>query len=132
MKVGILALGSAALLMAAACAGRAGATSPAYDKCTDKTDGVTSSMRECNSAEAARQDRDLNAFYKQAMARRDAAGREQLRTQERAWLKRRLSECHKILNEDDGTDSLLNYDGCWLDMTDKRITELKALANGHP
>jgi uncharacterized protein YecT (DUF1311 family) len=131
MKIGSLVLGGAALFLAVACAGRAGATSPAYDKCLE-TDGVTSSMRACAAAEEDLQDRDLNAFYKQAMARRDAAGREQLRDQERAWLKRRLTECHKILNADDGADSLLNYDDCWLNMTDKRVSELKALANGRP
>lgn len=132
MRIATLALGGAALLMAAAWAGASGATSPAYDKCMDKSGGVTIDMRNCADAEKVRQDRDLNAFYKQAMARRDAAGREQLRDQERAWLKRRRDEGDKILKEEEGTAALIDYDGNWLEITDKRIAELKALANGHP
>ena len=86
MKSGAWALSGAALLMTMARAGAASATSPEFDKCVDKSGGVTIAMRNCASAEEDRQDRDLNAFYKQAMARRDAAGRDELRTQERAWL----------------------------------------------
>jgi uncharacterized protein YecT (DUF1311 family) len=120
------------ILLATSWAGAAGATSPDYDKCVDKTEGVTSAMRDCATIEGDRQDRELNALYKQAMGLRDAAAREQLRLQERAWLKMRSAQCHKVLMENDGTGALLDSDGCWLDLTDKRIAELRALANGHP
>ena len=132
MKSGAWALSGAALLTAMAWASAASATSPEFDKCVDKSGGVTIAMRNCASAEEDRQDRDLNAFYKQAMARRDAAGRDELRTQERAWLKLRVQKCHKVLMETEGTAGLLAYDDCWLETNDKRVAELKALAEGRP
>jgi uncharacterized protein YecT (DUF1311 family) len=131
MKTGAWVFGGAALLTAMAWANAASATSPEFDKCVDKSGGVTTAMRDCAFAEEARQDRDLNAFYKQAMARRDAAGRQQLRTQERAWLKQTKKKCDELL-KGEGTVALLNFDDCWLETYDKRVAELKALANGHP
>jgi uncharacterized protein YecT (DUF1311 family) len=133
MNAALWAFGGMVLLATMGAGGGAEANSPVYDKCIDRSEGVTSAMRDCAGVESSRQDRELNAIYKQAMASRDTAGREQLRTQERAWLKTRDARCELSAQPDaEGTLGLIEADDCWIDLTDKRITALRALAGGRP
>jgi uncharacterized protein YecT (DUF1311 family) len=127
----IWALGGTVSLMAAAWAGAAGATSPAFDKCLDASGGVTIEMHNCEAAENERLDLELNSIYKQVMGRLDANAREHLRLQERAWLKKRDHDCNQDIDTG-GSIAPIEIDGCYIEFTDKRITVLKALANGHP
>lgn len=130
MGLGAFALIAAALVGASpgmAAPERPG--SPAYSACMDQAAGVTSAMRDCAGAEYARLDKDLNAVYQRALARRDAPARVRLRVEERAWLKTRTAECRRrAAAEGGGTAALLVADSCELELTGRRIDHLTALA----
>ena len=112
-----------------AAASAAHATSPGYDQCVARAGGVTSAMRDCAATEYARQDRELNRVYQAARARLDPARRERLKLEERGWLKRRTAQCRARMTADaGGTAALLDADSCTLELTDKRIAELRAIA----
>jgi uncharacterized protein YecT (DUF1311 family) len=136
MRITAWIAGLAAALAAIWITGAAQATSPEFDKCMNTgaaADGVTVAMRNCSGAEGDRQNRTLNTLYKQAMSRLDQAGRERLQRQERTWLKMRNIACDLEAQQNyGGTAALLGSDSCWLDLNDKRIAELGALAKGEP
>ena len=100
----------------------------AYSACLshgDAAQGVTVAMRDCNDDELVRQNVALNAAYRSAMARRTTAQRENLRAQERVWIKQRDKLGQQV--DGDGTDGLLISDGCYLDETIRRTIWLEKL-----
>ncbi len=120
---------AAAMGLAWGAAGAAGATSRAFDQCVDKTGGVTASMRDCAHDEGLRQDREMNALYKQAMQRLDPAGRLKLRREQQAYKRHVDKTCAVAVQPDaEGTAGLLEADGCALKAEDRRIEQLRGLA----
>jgi uncharacterized protein YecT (DUF1311 family) len=100
-----------------------------YKRCMDSGDaanGVTSAMVECTGTELTKQDGRLNRAFGAAMAKRDPPQREALRSEQRAWIKRRDTKCKEDL-EGGTMDQIVETD-CHLSMTTARAAELEALA----
>lgn len=100
-----------------------------YNRCMssgDAGDGVTSAMEECSQSELARQDGRLNRAYGAAMTRRDESQKAALRTEQRAWIKRRDSKCSEEL--EGGTMDALIETECHLEMTTLRASQLEAMS----
>jgi uncharacterized protein YecT (DUF1311 family) len=83
-------------------------------------------MQICIANEYTRQDRLLNAAYKDAMAARSSAAQKALRQEQRNWIKRRDSECQENLTG--GTIDRVEVPLCQLSMTTVRAIELKRMA----
>ncbi len=96
-----------------------------YKQCMDKSGGVTIKMRECNGEELQRQDKRLNKNYKQVMRVLDAKHRNQLKKVQRQWIKYRDAKCDFLFGLTGGTMDLLIGGSCYVDMTEKRASELE-------
>jgi uncharacterized protein YecT (DUF1311 family) len=92
----------------------------------DAAKGVTVAMAGCVNAEYGKQDARLNAAYAAAMEKRSPQAREALRTEQRAWIKRRDASCEKGLSG--GTLDMVERPGCRMAMTATRAVELEQAA----
>ena len=81
---------AAALLLALA---PAGLDTPAYTACLDRAGGVTVAMHACMETEYSLWDARLNASYRRLMTSLPAERAARLRSEERAWLRRRDAKC---------------------------------------
>lgn len=125
-----------AITILSACQAHAASKSPAeqrytlaYNRCLAPAEaqGQTSAVVECNAVETRIQDGRLNQTYKMVMARLPANRQEQLRRDERNWIKLRNSGCAKE-QRDAGVEGTLGeqiYSGCILDETIKRTIYLE-------
>lgn len=133
-SIGFASLAALVLLAASAAAAPVDAQreySTQYTRCLqtgDAAKGVTAAMANCTNVELAVQDRRLNAAYAAAMAARPAAQKDALRNAQRAWIKRRDTECEENLTG--GTIDILERGGCRLEMTTVRAVELERMAKG--
>jgi uncharacterized protein YecT (DUF1311 family) len=128
---------AAALLVAIiACAAVARAAAPsvgssyskAYNECMSAAGGSTYPMRDCISAEHDRWDKALNQVYQALIADRAGPRKNELRDDERAWLKRTRQRCdHAGDDEAGGSLEPLEIDQCYLDETIRRTAELRAM-----
>jgi uncharacterized protein YecT (DUF1311 family) len=92
----------------------------------DAGEGVTSSMRDCSSAEYDWLDARLNTVYRATMARLPhQAARIGLRNLERQWLATRWDECRQRYAEETGTLGLILVDDCELVEMQRRIAWLE-------
>lgn len=90
--------------------------SQTYKGCLKTSGGVTATMRNCSSAEAARQEYKLKTAYS-AVLRRMTKGniRDAFVTQQRHWLGQREALCRKEMQKGGGgTAGLLIADACGL------------------
>jgi uncharacterized protein YecT (DUF1311 family) len=129
--IGFLALALA--VSAPAGAADEGKYSKAFRTCMDKSNGVTVAMRDCYGEEQARQDKLLNAAYKQVLA--GAGGKEKtaLVRAERAWMAFRDAQCdYQAAPEQGGTNWFLLIDSCHLEMTALRAKEFGDKVNPPP
>jgi uncharacterized protein YecT (DUF1311 family) len=101
--------------------------SQAYLACIDKSNGVTSKMLDCISAEFTRQDARLNENYKRLMSKLSATRKEGLLEAQRAWIKFRDTNCSFYYDPDGGSAAHLASNECTLNATADRATELKNL-----
>jgi uncharacterized protein YecT (DUF1311 family) len=99
--------------------------SQAYLECIDKSNGVTSEMLDCISAEFTRQDARLNENYKRLMSKLSAKRKEGLLEAQRAWIKFRDTNCSFYYDPEGGSAAHLVSNGCILNATADRATELK-------
>ncbi len=95
-----------------------------FDTCMDKSNGVTSSMRECHKAELSLQDKRLNQNYRKLMRVLDANKKVEMKKVQRSWIKYRDMRCGFYYGLTGGTMDLLLGDGCMLDMTIEKANEL--------
>jgi len=103
--------------------------SPALDACLNSGDaakGVSVAMGGCFNAELKLQDDRLNAAYRSAMGKRDAAGKARLRAEERAWIKRRDADCRAVAVG--GTIDMVEIPACLLEATIRRRVTLQPMA----
>ncbi|WP_157182167.1 lysozyme inhibitor LprI family protein [Methylobacterium sp. WSM2598] len=101
---------------------------PNYSECMEKSGGVTSEMLDCGSAEADRQDKKLNAIYKQLMDRASEKQKSELRQSQRDWLIYRKSSCNLIYGfGEGGTIDDLAASSCGLDVLARRVKFLESL-----
>lgn len=94
------------------------ALSREYNECMGRGDaarGVTIAMRECSGAELDRQDARLNQAYRMTMQRLSKARQTKLRTDQRAWIKRRDATCIAAAKKfEGGTMAPLEHGQCAL------------------
>lgn len=98
-----------------------------YVACMDQSAGITAHVTECIGAETARQDRFLNAIYKQLIGRVDQDQTDLLRSAQRAWLSFRDDNCGLYYQWTGGTMDNINGASCVLEMTATRAVEIKGL-----
>ena len=94
-----------------------------YGACLDRSNGITSSMLDCNGKEQSYQDKRLNAAYRGLMAGLPEDKRRKLRQEERGWIKERDGTC--VEPKDSGTARDLDYSNCFLNETAKQATKLQ-------
>jgi uncharacterized protein YecT (DUF1311 family) len=92
--------------------------------CIKKADGVDIAIAECNGAETDRQDKLLNAAYRELLARSSPDDKVLLIKAERAWVAFRDAECDYEYSITGGTLAHVTGTACMLDMTKKRIEDL--------
>jgi len=98
-----------------------------YLTCIDKSNGVTSEMLDCISAEHERQDARLNDNYKRLMSKLSPKRKEELLEAQRAWVKFRDANCRFYYDPQGGSAAHLAGTDCMLQATADRATELKNL-----
>lgn len=97
---------------------------PGYDRCLEKTRGVTVEMNSCIGIEFDFQDQRLNAAYKALRQSLSEAERIKLRDEEREWIKEKNTSCAPPA--DGGTADMLGANECRLTRTAVRAAELEA------
>lgn len=104
------------------------AASPALNRCLntgEAAQGVTPAMAQCYADDYKRADGELNRAYGAARQRLSTARKAELRTSQRAWIKRRDATCGKKLGPDKGTIQRLTYPQCLAEQTRLRTAWLK-------
>ena len=85
-------------------------------------------MNACAEQDFRASDQKLNERYKSLMASLPAAGQTALRTEQRAWLKRRDPTCKKRI-QGLGSMAPMEFSACQQELTDKRVKQLEAKAS---
>lgn len=126
---GCMLIVSGLLLNAAPVAAADKDMSQEYSTCMDKSNGVTSEMLDCMSAEYERQDVRLNENYKRLMSKLSPKRKEGLLEAQRAWIKFRDANCRFYFDPEGGSAAHMAGTDCTLNATADRATELKNLTN---
>ncbi|CAN5832120.1 hypothetical protein BH11PSE13_BH11PSE13_19520 [soil metagenome] len=116
--------------MAAAC-GLALSLCPAFaadDAPRCNRNGNQMELNACAEQDFKASDQKLNDRYKALMTSLPAAGQTALRTEQRAWLKRRDPTCRARI-QGLGSMAPLEYSACQQELTDKRVKQLEAKAS---
>jgi uncharacterized protein YecT (DUF1311 family) len=101
--------------------------SKAYHECLEKSEGITVNLRDCSGAESDRLDKELNAVYRDLSAKSNPDSRASLVRAERAWIAYRSAHGdYEGEAERGGTLALIIMDSCYLDMTARRLKELRS------
>jgi uncharacterized protein YecT (DUF1311 family) len=108
-------------------AGEQTAFSPDYQRCLDRSGGVTVAIRQCSADELRYQDQRLNRYYQRLMARLSPAQKKELRNAQRLWIRYRDANCGFYVGLTGGTMDLVMADDCRVEMTARRATELRDL-----
>lgn len=96
-------------------------------KCNEDSGGVTSKMLDCAAEEIKSVDAELNSVYKNLLKTKSDFQKKALKKAQLAWIKFRDAECAYYADPDDGTSAAINGQGCVLELTKKRIEEIKKL-----
>lgn len=104
-----------------------------FNRCMDKSGGVTIEMHDCLDAEHGRQDRRLNMDYQALMAGMAPPEKIRLRQSERQWLTHRKSKCaHAGDAHAGGTLQGIEIHSCFVNETADRADVLeRLLKTGH-
>ena len=98
---------------------------PAFEACLASGAAAqtqTAAQVACDRDELARQDRLLNAAYRDVMNRRSGAEQAELRREERAWIAQRDRICGAAYRQEGGTiDQVLGADCVLAETTKRRI-----------
>jgi uncharacterized protein YecT (DUF1311 family) len=87
---------------------------------------ITVESRECLNRQFQAVDGELNAVYKDLMARLDKAQKTTLRNAQRAWVKEKEVKCAQAGEEaKGGTLEAVLISACQVQMTEQRVTFLK-------
>jgi uncharacterized protein YecT (DUF1311 family) len=91
----------------------------------DAAAGNSNVMGSCVSAELEGQDVRLNTVYHQVIRRLDSVGRASLRSEERAWTRRRDARCVEEMTG--GTGDMFEWPNCLLSETIRRRLALETM-----
>lgn len=94
-----------------------------YDRCLEKTRGVTVEMNSCIGIEFDFQDKRLNTAYKALRQSLSESDRTKLRDEERKWIDEKNKSCAPPA--DGGTADMLVANECRLTRTAVRAAELE-------
>lgn len=99
-----------------------------YSACLAKADSVTMNIVSCSEDEISAQNAIINQAYKQVLLQLSPDQTSQLRADERAWIKRRDTNCKKDAADFvGGTDYPIEYDGCIIEQTELRTIYLRKM-----
>jgi uncharacterized protein YecT (DUF1311 family) len=121
----------ARLLALAACAAAAPAQSEEprysaqYAECIKRAGGATFPMIECITDEYRRWDAELNRQYRFIRSKLDGARRNGFDAAQLAWVSYRDANCGFYNDPEGGTIARLDANTCMLDMTARRVMELR-------
>jgi uncharacterized protein YecT (DUF1311 family) len=101
-----------------------------YLTCVRNSEGVTSKILDCISAELNRQDSRLNDAYKKLMSKIPKDRKRSLIEAQRAWIKFREANCGFYHDPNGGSAAHLAGNECFLNATIDRAKELENLAQG--
>ena len=101
-----------------------------YEKCLEATNGVTADMLNCMTLEEERQDAMLNVYYKQLMRGLEPEHANLLKEAQRAWIKYRDARVN-LAGYDGGSMAVLSVGSIHLEMTVKRVDELKQMCDNY-
>ena len=96
----------------------------AYEICIEKARMVDRAMAICGNEETARRDRQVNAVYKQLLAKSEEPAKSFLVKSQRDYLAFRESRCDYFAAEWGGTEAYLLASDCSSRMTEERLKEL--------
>ncbi|WP_372381830.1 lysozyme inhibitor LprI family protein [Xanthomonas sp. NCPPB 1068] len=93
--------------------------------CIKQSHGVTPNLLDCDSDEYEYQDSRLNRVYRAVMAQLDAAKKQELLSEERAWIVKRDQLCNLNGQLGGGQAEEIEESSCRLNATAKRADELE-------
>ena len=101
--------------------------SSAYSRCLNQAE-TTVAMRDCNAEEIAIHDQRLNTAYRALRARMNTREQQQLRRQQRQWIRQRDQKVRAAIRAaGNGTAALLEGDSVYLQQTRQRADQLEVL-----
>jgi uncharacterized protein YecT (DUF1311 family) len=100
-----------------------------FEQCVKRAGGATFPTIECMSEEHKRWDAELNQQYRAIRARLDGARRNGFDAAQHAWLGFRDANCSFYNDPNGGTIARLNANSCMLEMTARRVIELRRIRN---
>jgi uncharacterized protein YecT (DUF1311 family) len=103
-------------------------TTTEYSTCVRNSEGVTSKILDCISAELNRQDSRLNGAYQKLMSKLPKDRKKLLVEAQRAWIKFREANCGFYHDPNDGSAAHMAGNECFLNATVDRAKELEKLA----
>jgi uncharacterized protein YecT (DUF1311 family) len=98
-----------------------------YLACSRNSDGVTSKILHCISAELDQQDSRLNAAYRKLMSKLATGRKRSLVEAQRAWIKFRKANCAFYHDPNGGSAARVEANECFLNATVDRVKELEKL-----
>jgi uncharacterized protein YecT (DUF1311 family) len=98
-----------------------------WKKCIDAAGGSDSNMKDCNDAEAERQDKKLNEVYKKLMSKLPPDRKKQLQEVQRLWIKYTDANCGFLDDPDGGTAARLAASSCLLQARTDKVEELEGV-----
>jgi uncharacterized protein YecT (DUF1311 family) len=107
-----------------------GRYSPQFHQCMageDAANGSTSAMMACTTNELQAQDRKLNETYQRLMSSLPPDQREELRDQERIWVRQQAAQCPEGDIGTNGDLARLDHPSCLLSQTIRRTMALENL-----
>ena len=104
-------------------------TTTKYSICVQNSEGVTSKILDCISAELDQQDSQLNEAYKKLMSKLPKDRKQSLVEAQRAWIKFREANCGFYHDPNGGSAAHMAGNECFLNATVDRAKELEKLLN---
>jgi uncharacterized protein YecT (DUF1311 family) len=98
-----------------------------YSTCVRNSEGVTSKILDCISAELSRQDSRLNDAYKKLMSKLPKNRKKSLVEAQRSWIKFRETNCAFYDDPNGGSAAHTAGNECFLNATVDRAKELEKL-----
>jgi uncharacterized protein YecT (DUF1311 family) len=102
-------------------------TTTKYSICVRNSEGVTSKILDCISAELDQQDSRLNEAYKKLMSKLPKDRKKSLVEAQRAWIKFREANCGFYHDPNGGSAAHMAGNECFLNATVDRAKELEKL-----
>ena len=97
------------------------------EQCIENSGGVTAKMLDCANDEFKEYDTELNVTYKKLLKEKSKFQQNALKKAQQAWIRFRDAECHYYADPDAGTSAALDLKSCVIDLTKKRVLDLKKL-----